>query len=118
MELFGNKVLFSFKYNGIPFGDLHKSTSQYEKDGETVSEHILADGLRISSVFIKTGSAYTWVNWIENTGSSDSGLITELCDCDVPIPFDEDKRPFSKAFVANGADTVVYSPTGSTWDDM
>lgn len=118
MEIFGNKVLFSFKYNGIPFGDLHKSTSQYEKDGETVSEHILADGLRISSVFIKTGSAYTWVNWLENTGSSDSGLITELCDCDVPIPFDEDKRPFSKAFVANGADTVVYSPTGSTWDDM
>ncbi len=81
----------SFLYDGVPFADL-------EKQVETLPDGVrytLPDGLVVSSIlrFFPDERVYWWVNRWENPTDHDSGLVTELWDCDVTVPFAPDVRP-------------------------
>lgn len=117
MDFLKNSPRFSFVYGGEPADLASALVNVQAKDGALVSEYVFPHGLKVTNVARKVDGAYDWVNWLENTGSEDTLLITELHDCDVRIPFEKDARPASRAFIADGVDTRVFSPKGSLWVD-
>lgn len=79
---------FSFKYNGVPFSEIDKTILQNNDS----LVYTLPDGLEMTCKierFPQYGVT-KWTNYWNNKGDSDSGLITELFDCDIIIPFDPD----------------------------
>lgn len=80
-------TIFSLKYNGTSFSELIPSVTQ--NGSNTV--YTLPDGLKITLELTeyKKYDARRWVLWLENTGAQNSGLITELFDCDIRLPFND-----------------------------
>ena len=71
---------FSFTYKGKPFdlADVVVTPTEYGRLYE------YRDGLRVE-LHIKEYPAYnavTWMLWFENKGEGDSGLISNILDCD------------------------------------
>ncbi len=87
------KPSFSFLYNGVPFSNLPCKVE--EKENETI--YILPDGLELTckyEYFPEYGVS-KWVNYWNNPTDRNSGVISELCDCDITIPMEYDE-PISR----------------------
>ncbi len=103
---------FSFNYDGTPAA-LEK-IKEYEENGRLNTEYSVGN-LTVTNSFKQNGDTYEWVNWFENRSSSDTKIISEVYDCDVFVPLKKDCLPESRAFLADGECTLVYSPKGSSW---
>ncbi|MCQ2430828.1 MAG: alpha-galactosidase [Clostridia bacterium] len=83
----------SFLYDGVPFSELDK---RVEKTDDAVI-YTLPDGLVLTCEIRRYPDSRVvwWVNRWYNPTDHDSGLISELWDCDVTIPFEPDE-PLSR----------------------
>lgn len=81
----------SFKYDGVEFSELDKKVEILENG----TRYTLPDGVVLTCELKKYPAqrVYWWVNRWENTTGHDSGLITDLWDCDIAVPFEPDVRP-------------------------
>ena len=71
---------FSFKYDGKPY-DLTRAVMTKTEYGRLYE---LADGLRVE-LHVKEYPEYhaiQWLLWFEHTGNADSGVISDILDCD------------------------------------
>lgn len=84
---------FSFLYNGTPFQDLAPKKTLTNSG----CVYTLPDGLTVElkQKRYPEWDAVEWCLYFSNQGKTDSGLIENLCDCDilVPLPADPDKHP-------------------------
>ncbi len=78
----------SFKYDGVPFAWI-KTENVAEDDKIT---YILPDGVQLAVhyQFLPKYGIMKWTNYWSNPTDHESGLITELCDCDITIPMKAD----------------------------
>ena len=77
---------------------------------------VLPDGLEITQSikeYPKFGAA-EWVVSFYNNSPVKSGLITELFDCDVSLPFDYDE-PQTPGYNVKEGSAKIYNPKGSVW---
>ncbi len=116
MEFLKNKPFLSFKYDGVK-ADLEKAETDIHNDIGITTVTYIIDSLKVTTVFKNFCGAAEWVNTFENIGDKDTKLISDICDCDISVPFKEDFLPQSRAFVADGVNTLIYSPNGSEWTD-
>lgn len=109
---------FSFLYGGKSLWDCEMS-ADVKKDGNvTEFSYALKDGLCVKNTVKEYPDfdAYEWVTWFENTGSEPSGVISELWDADIEIPFEHKEPTAVSAFIPDSdSDTKVIVPSGSTW---
>jgi alpha-galactosidase len=112
-----NSNLFSFKYDEKNIKDVHCKKTVRVEDGKSITEFLFDDGLKVTNILTDLGGAYDWVTWYENTADNGSKMLSEIYDCDVEIPFEYDALPKSRAFIADGVNTLVFNPTGSIWAD-
>lgn len=117
----------SFVYDGVPFAELDKKVEQLP-DGV---RYTLPDGVIVTCSLKKYPGqrVYWWVNRWENPTDRQSGLVTDLWDCDVTIPFDPDEpvtrrnrqdtmEPLSfRVFETNGAN-LTRDDYSATWKRM
>ena len=82
------KPSFSFSYNGVPFDRLEKTVAETQ-NGFRVT---LADGLTVEcrAEYYEEYNVTHWVNYWENPTDHNSGRISDICDCDITVPFDPD----------------------------
>ena len=84
---------FSFLYNGKPFHEL----SPVQTRTDTGYIYTLPDGLTVElqEKQYPAFDAVEWCLYFSNQGSTDTGIIENLYDCDisVPIPADPPKHP-------------------------
>ena len=79
---------FSFKYNGVPFEELQKTVTETENG----ILYTLEDGLRVECR-IERFPKYNvtkWTNYWYNDTDHESGIVTDLWDCDTVAVFDAD----------------------------
>lgn len=118
MDFLKNNRRISLLYDGKSIEKASfKITQTVEKNTvATIYEH--PDGLKITNIArkIEKFGAYEWVNYLENTSSEPTKLITELCDCDCALPLPpEEKRKWEAYFGDGETDTKIYAPYGSEW---
>ena len=105
-------------YGGKNLWDCEMS-ADVKKDGNvTEFLYALKDGLCVKNTVKEYPDfdAYEWVTWFENTGSEPSGVISELWDADIEIPFEHKEPTAVSAFIPDSdSDTKVIVPSGSTW---
>ncbi len=104
--------LFCFYYDGVPA--IPEKIKKYEEDGWLNTEYSVGN-LTVINSFKKNGDIYEWLNWFENRSSRDTKIISNVYDCNIFIPLKKDILPESRAFLADGDCTLVYSPKGSNW---
>ncbi len=116
-----NKTLpFSCTYDGKPFAEIDKTVSVlYTKGDSFLQETIicqLTDGLKTETImkYYPKYGAFDWVTWFENTGKEDSRVLSEIKDCSVKMPFDNDPAFVSGAFLPHEDTLHIYVPNGST----
>ncbi len=116
MDIPGSGMLFSFLYNGVPAQDCVTGSETEKTDTGEVRIYRFPDGLKISTVvsFYPAHGAVEWVNYLENTGDTPTGLISELNDCDVSLPLPYEPAPRWTAYRPTPEEsTNIYVPTGS-----
>lgn len=109
---------FSFLYNGESSAAVLKKAGITHALSEDAAEttFTLPDGLEITQS-IQAYPAYgaaEWVLSLRNNSSEKSGLITELFDCDIALPFDYDE-PQTPGFHVREDAARIYNPKGSVW---
>lgn len=74
---------FSFKYNELDCWENLKEISNETSGNVSTTTYAMADGLQVKNIYTTYPDfgAIEWVNHWENTGSKDSGIISELWDC-------------------------------------
>ena len=119
MEFLKSQPRFSFKLNGVDMKELSFTVTESADGGSLCTEYTFEGGLKITNVakkYEKYG-AYEWVNYLENTSDVNTGVITELFDCDVILPLPhEEPRPNTSYFPLAKEATKIYSPRGSNWE--
>jgi len=107
---------FSFLYNGESIIKLLEnakvSTINNKEEFETI--FLLPDGLEITQR-IKEFPSYNsteWVIYFHNKSNTNSGLITELFDCDISLPFEYDAAP-APGYVVKEGTAKIFNPAGS-----
>lgn len=107
---------FDFCYDGQPFDTLAYTTHQREENGTVTTVYTFAQGLQITHFLARRGDAYEWVNYLENTGTQPTGVISSLMDARVSLPIAHEEPWHGTAYQPNPDDiTLVYAPSGSTW---
>lgn len=113
MSAFSEKC-FSLLYDGQNFFDL---ASDVSRNGESVT-YRMPDGF----VFTNEKKTYPeydaveWVNRLQNAGDAPSGIVSELWDCDLTLPFPHVEKAKPCAWLPDEDEyTTVLAPTGSTW---
>ena len=107
-----NKRNFSFQYNGEQL-EFSCCTERKTAPNQTEYEYWIPDGLKIT----KTVTKYTeydaehWVLWLENTAEENSGMISELYDCDIKLPLHKELLPQRQGYKSLDA-ARIYSVTG------
>ncbi len=78
----------SFKYNGVPFAELE---TEARCEGNDIT-YTLPDGLELTVKyeFFPAYGVIKWTNYWSNPTDHDSGLISELYDCDITFPMQAD----------------------------
>lgn len=79
---------FSFLYDGTPFSELNVKV---KNEADRVI-YTLPDGMELTvkyELFPEYGVT-KWTNYWRNPTDHDSGLISELCDCDITLPMRAD----------------------------
>lgn len=96
MEFLTKNKRFSFLYNEKNTWDCKYSETS-STDGDTVTTvYDFENGLRITNIakkYEKFG-AYEWINYLENTGSTPTGIISKLwdCDCELSLEYEEERK--------------------------
>ena len=109
---------FSFLYNGLSFWSLNPAVRTERRGDGLVSEYTLPDGLKATNILREYPEfdAYEWVTWFENTGDAPSGILSEVYDCDIELPFAHDEPLRASAYIPDAEkDMKIYSPAGSVW---
>lgn len=117
MNLLKNQPRFSFKLDGVPLDKLSYTVKEAFSDGNLITEYNFQNGLKITNVAKKyeKHGAYEWVNYIENTSDKNTGILTELYDCDITLPLThEEPRPWQAHIPPIEKATKIYAPKGST----
>lgn len=58
--------------------------------------------------------AYEWINYLENTGSTPTGIISKLWDCDCELSLEyEEERKLSAIHPGPQNATGIFAPYGS-----
>lgn len=118
MDFLKNYKRFGFLYDRKPFWDYEMQTAIHEDASELTIEYQLSDGLKVTNIGKKHPQfdAYEWVTWFENTSYAPTGIISDLYDCDIAIPFGCDNPLKWTAFLPiPEKDMKIYSPSGSQW---
>lgn len=119
MEFLKNNRRFSFKTDGESAWDLPHTVNTSEHDGELKTVYTFENGLKVTNVarkYEKFG-VYEWVNYFENTSDKPTGVISELWDCDVKLPFVYEENRVNSAYSYDPETaTKVYAPNGSVWN--
>ena len=119
MDFLRDHHRFSFLYGRNDFWNCAMDV-KVTTDGDClITECTLFDGLRVTNVAREYGKygAFEWVNWFENTSGQPSEIVSELCDCDCELPFEEDvPRPWTAYLPDSSKALKVYAPSGSTWE--
>ena len=88
MEFLKTQKRFSFRYgnNNIWESDFEKHVQ--EDGSDLITTYSFSGGLKVTNIAKKHEKygAYEWVNILENTGSENTPLISELFDCDCEFP--------------------------------
>ncbi len=109
---------FSFKYNGVPFEELEKTVVETEKG----IKYTLSDGLCIECRIERFPkyNVIKWTNYWYNDTDRNSGIVSDLWDCDTTAEFDADpaknrKNKHSvwttdtlKLYITDGANITDY----------
>lgn len=118
MNFLQNNKRFSFKINGVDAWNTNYAAEFSQNGNEYTSVYTFEDGLRITNIAVSYPEygAYEWVNYIENISDSPTGIITDLYDSDIELPFThEDNRTYS-AYIPDAEKSArIYTPLGSTW---
>jgi len=79
----------SFRYDGIPFEELGATAAASGND----LTYTLPDGLELTVryEFFPEYNVIKWTNYWNNPTDHPSGLIEDLCDCDITLPVAADK---------------------------
>lgn len=116
MDLLKNNNRFSFNYGEKHAFERAFSKTTQVKGNEVITVYTFEHGLRITNAARKYEDfdAYEWVNVLENTGSKNTDLISELWDCDIELPFphEEKRKPSAYCPTIDGV-TYVCSPKGA-----
>ena len=111
----------SFFIDGKPMGELSPDVTVQTRDHSTVTKYIFKDGLVLTNTlhYYPESDACDWVNEWRNTGDKPSGIISELWDCDVSLPFSPcAPKTTGRAYLGESENVIkVYSPRGSDWSD-
>ncbi len=110
---------FSFLYDGKDIFTHNLAINETENGNQKVFEYKTADGLKITHILTSYPqfNATEWVTYFENTGTQNSKILSQICDCDTEIPFDyDDELPWCAYLPDCDKDMKIYSPRGSLWD--
>ena len=118
MNFLTENLRFSFLYDGIPAAQCPHTVEQ-RQDGDTLTTvYRFENGLTVTNRAKKYPAfgAYEWVNILENTSDTPTGIVSRLWDCDVTLPMAHEEP---KGWVAYAPDpktaTKIDAPQGSTW---
>ncbi len=118
MDFLKNNKRFSFKLDGKNIWDSKYTSECFESQNTLTTVYSFEGGLKVTNIakkYEKFG-AYEWVNYIENTSDTPSGIVSELWDCDATFPIEhENPRKWEAYFPDVNKATKIYSPSGSTW---
>lgn len=120
MHFLKDNKRFSLKIDNTSIWD-KKCDIHSSENGNTLTTVYDINGLRITNIAKKHEKfgAYEWVNYIENTSNEQSGIISDLwdCDCELEMEHEDDKK--SRAYAPNRDEaTKIYAPSGSTWQAL
>jgi len=109
---------FSFLYGGEDIAKLlEKAAVSVEESAEGFETvFLLPDGLEITQK-VKEYPAFhatEWVLYFKNKSKQKSGLITQLFDCDISLPFGSDTPPQPGYVIPQGT-AKISNPIGSNW---
>ena len=96
----------------------------FNYDGKKITHTDLKDGkLENLTVTVKTKKyeeydAEEWVLWFENTGDTNTKIISDICDCDTVFPFEIDKSQRKTwGYIPDKSDLCVISMNGMVESD-
>lgn len=118
MDFLKNNNRISFKLDGADFEKPNHKKITEEAGNTLTTVFDFENGLKVTNIAKKHEKygAFEWVNYIENTGSEPSGVISELWDCDVLLPFShEEPRRYGAYIPDSETSTKIYVPSGSNW---
>lgn len=119
MEFLKGQPRFSFKLNGVEMKELSYTVAQCAEGDSLRTEYLFEDGLKITNIATKYEKydAYEWVNYLENTSDENTGIISELYDCDVILPMLHEEPYRNQSYLPSVEEaTKIYSPSGSNWN--
>lgn len=119
MDFLKSHPRFSFKLDGVPMHQLSYTVKESFCEDRLVTEYIFQGNLKITNIARKyeKHGAYEWVNYIENISDENTGILTELYDCDVTLPISYEDPLRWQAWQPSIIEaTKIYSPSGSTWE--
>ena len=117
MNLFDEKFLFEFKYDGKNSGESVENIDITNESGIKRTVCTFGSGLRVTTELIAhQGGAYEWVNRFENISDEPTGLISDINDAAVllPLPYEEPRR-WTAYLPDRDRVTKIFAPSGSTW---
>lgn len=115
MLKFNDDRRFSFLYDRVPAYEILGEPEVMRERNETHYVYKLSDGLIFTHILREFSefSAYEWVNCFEYTGEGSSGVISELYDCDISIPFGHAEPDSYTAYIPDQSGTTkIYAPRG------
>ena len=112
---------FSFLLDGKPFEEYAHTVTVKAEGDDTVTKYTFENGLVLTNTLHRYPQfdACDWVNEWENTGEHPSGIVSELWDCDVLLPFSPcTPKTTGRAYLGEDENVIkVYSPRGSDWSE-
>ena len=116
-----NQQRVSFLVDGKPMEAFAPTVTAKTEGNKTVTKYTFAGGLVLTNTlrYYPAFDACDWVNEWQNTGDEPSGIISELWDCDVSLPFSPcTPKTTGRAYLGESENVIkVYSPRGSDWSE-
>lgn len=116
-----NAPKFSFSIDGVSFRDVKHEVITEDHENIHKVVYLFDGGLKLTNVLklYPQYDACEWVNYFENTGSEPCGIISELWDADVELPFaPSEKKLTGPAYLPADENVIkIYAPRGSEWSD-
>ncbi|NLZ36543.1 MAG: hypothetical protein GX897_03590 [Clostridiales bacterium] len=117
MNLFDEKFLFEFKYDGKNLDESVENIDVSDEGKVKRTVYSFGGGLRVTTeLTAHSGGAYEWVNRFENLSDKPTGLISDIDDASVllPLPYEEPRR-WTAYLPDKDRVTKIFAPSGSTW---
>ena len=120
MKFLQNTPRFSFLYGGKPYTECAYEKAQEITGNTVITTYLFDGGLKFTNVAKKydTFGAYEWVNYLENVGTQNTPVLSELWDCDCELPCSHREVFPSSPYTPDRSEmTYVLNPNGSTTVD-